>query len=211
MKRNFFTKSVKLLVAAFVCFTPNSLWAVTEVNVETAGTLSTLLSNPDKEVKVMGVINGTDIKYLRQRVTAGTVTKLDWSEVCIVGGGDAYRDSYTTTANVIGEKMFEGCSNLQSIILPGNITAIDGEAFARSGLKSIDIPNSVTTIGFDAFAYCNSLTSVVIGKKVKNLNQGVFYGSAVSTVYAKPIVPPDTPAFFSALTRTVSSVYIQTP
>ena len=38
MKRIFFTKSAKLLVAAFICFTPKSLWAVTEVNVETAGT-----------------------------------------------------------------------------------------------------------------------------------------------------------------------------
>ena len=49
----------------------------------------------------------------------------------------------------------------------------------------------MTTIGGDAFAYCNSLTTVVIGKGVKTMEQGIFYGSsAVKEVYMKAATPP---------------------
>jgi len=195
MKRNFYTISFRLLLAAIVCFTSKSLWAVTEVNVETAGTLSTLLTSTDKELKVTGVINGTDIKYIRSLVTAGTVTSLDWSEVRIVSGGDAYYSDKKTANDVIGESMFYECSKLQAMVLPTTITSIGTNAFARTGLKAINIPSSVTTLGGDAFAYCSSLETVVIGKKVKTMSQGVFYSSSVKTAYVKPLSPSGTPAY----------------
>ncbi|MBO4550574.1 MAG: leucine-rich repeat protein [Bacteroidaceae bacterium] len=185
----------RLLVAAVLCLAQTNVWAVTEVNVETAGTLSSLLESTDKELKVTGVINGTDIKFMRELVEAGTVTSLDWSGVSIVAGGEAYVDSYTTTDNVVGEKMFYQCSKLQQMVLPTNITLIGTNAFARSGLKSIDIPNSVTKLGGDAFAYCGSLETVVIGQKVTQMNQGVFYSSAVKKAYVKPLTPPSVPAY----------------
>ena len=202
MKVITYSKCFRLLVATFVCFFSNSLWAVTEVNVETAGTLSTLLSNPDKEVKVTGFINGTDIKYLRQLVTAGTVTSLDWSDVRIVSGGEAYYGSYTTTDDVIGVEMFYQCSKLQAMVLPTTVTSIKKSAFASTGLKSIDIPNSVRSVGEDAFAYCGSLATVVIGKKVNQLSKGSFYNSSVTKAYVKPITPPSPPSYlFSSSPR----------
>ncbi|MBO7119735.1 MAG: leucine-rich repeat protein [Bacteroidaceae bacterium] len=189
-------KGIRRLSAAIVmCLVQASVWAVTEVNVETAGTLSSLLTQTDPELKVTGKINGTDIKYIRELVQAGTVTSLDWSGVSIVSGGEAYTESYTTTDNVIGEKMFYECSRLQQMLLPTNVTAILTNAFARSGLKAIDIPGSVTKLGGDAFAYCSSLETVVIGKKVNQLNQGVFYSSNVKNAYVKPLTPASTPAY----------------
>ena len=195
MNTKIYTKCLRLLAAAIVCFTSSSLWAVTEVHVETAGTLPTLLSSPEKEVKVTGFINGTDIKYLRELVTAGTVTSLDWSDVRIVSGGEPYVGTYTTANDIIGQNMFYECSKLEAMVLPTSITAIQACAFTRTGLKSIDIPGSVTTVGGDAFAYCSSLEKVVIGKKVKTLNQGVFYQSDVKAAYVKPMTPPGTPAY----------------
>ena len=185
----------RLFLTALICTVQTNLWAVTEINVETAGTLSSLLTSTDKELKVTGVINGTDIKYIRSLVTAGTVTSLDWSDVSIVSGGEAYDGSHTTQNNIIGEQMFYECSKLQAMVLPSTVTAIQTNAFARTGLKAIDIPNTVTKLGGDAFAYCSSLETVVIGKKVTSLNQGVFYSSAVKTAYVKPITPPSTPAY----------------
>ena len=192
MKGNFYAK---WLLVAFVCLAWTSLQAVTVINVETAGTLASLLTETDNELKVTGVINGSDIKYMRQLVTAGTVTSLDWSEVSIVSGGEAYVDGYTTTNDVIGERMFYECSKLQGMVLPNNVTAIQTNAFARTGLKSIDIPNSVKKLGGDAFAYCSSLEKVVIGKHVNQLYQGVFYSSNVKTAYVKPLTPPSTPSY----------------
>ena len=195
MKKTFYTNSIRLLVAGLMFLGQTSLWAVTEINVETAGTLSSLLTSTDKELKVTGVINGTDIKYMRELVTAGTVTSLDWSGVSIVSGGEAYDGTHTTQNNVIGEKMFYEFSKLQAMVLPTTLKSIQTNAFARTGLKSIDIPNNVTTLGGDAFAYCSSLENVVIGQKVVTLNQGVFYSSAVKNAYLKPLTPPSTSAY----------------
>ena len=193
----------RLSVAAVLCLVQTSVWAVTEINVETAGTLSSLLTSTDTELKVTGVINGTDIKYIRELVVAGTVTKLDWSEVSIVSGGVAYDGTHTTQKNIIGEQMFYECSKLQAMVLPTNVTAILTNAFARTGLKTIDIPNSVTQIGGDAFAYCSSLASVVIGRKVSQLYQGVFYSSPVKKAYVKPLTPPSTPAYLFSSSPTI--------
>lgn len=187
--------TLKWLFAAVLCLVHASVWAVTEIHVETAGTLSSLLTSTDSELKVTGVINGTDIKYMRELVSAGTVTSLDWSGVSIVSGGEAYDGSHSTQDNVIGEQMFYEFTKLQKMVLPTSVKTIQTNAFARSGLKSIDIPNSVTLIGGDAFAYCSSLETVVIGKKVAQLSQGVFYSSAVKTAYVKPLTPPNTPAY----------------
>ena len=188
-------KILRLILSVVLCLAQINAWAVTEINVTTAGTLSSLLTSTDAELKVTGVINGSDIKFIRQLVTDGTVTQLDWSGVKIVAGGEAYFESFKTQDNVIGEKMFSDCSNLQSMVLPTTLTSILGNAFSRTGLKQIDIPNSVIRIGNDAFAYCNSLQKVIIGKKVAQLGQGVFFSSAVRYAYVKPVTPPATPAY----------------
>lgn len=193
-KKNYATWH-RLFVAALICFIQTNALALTEINVETAGTLQSLLTSTDSELKVTGVINGTDIKYIRQLVTAGTVRKLDWSGVSIVSGGSAYFESYTTENNIVGTKMFHDCSNLQKMVLPTNVTAIKNNAFTSTSLTSIEIPNSVKSIGEDAFAYCNSLNTVIIGKNVNQLSKGSFYGSSVQNVYVKPITPPSPPSY----------------
>ncbi len=195
MNRKLYTKLFRLFFAALICFTSTSLWAVTEIHVETAGTLSSLLTSTEKELKVTGFINGTDIKYIRGLVSAGTVTDLDWSGVRIVSGGEAYTESLKTSNDVIGEKMFYQFTNLKKMVLPTTLTAIQVNAFANSGLKKIDIPSTVTKLGGDAFAYCNSLDTVIIGKKVTQLDQGVFYSSSVKIAYVKPLTPPSTPSY----------------
>lgn len=203
-----YTKLFRLFAAATICIFSSNLLAVTEIHVETAGTLSSLLTSTDKELKVTGSINGTDIKYIRELVTAGTVTSLDWSGVRIVSGGEAYTGSFKTANDVIGEQMFYECANLQQMILPATLTAIQTNAFARTGLKAIDIPSTVTKLGDDAFAYCGSLEKVVIGKKVKQLNQGVFYSSNVKTAYVKPMTPPSVPGY---LFSSNPKIYVYTP
>ncbi|MBO4549389.1 MAG: M60 family metallopeptidase, partial [Bacteroidaceae bacterium] len=165
------------------------------MNVQTAGTLSSLISTSDKELKVTGFINGSDIKFIRQLINSGKVTILDWSEVSIVAGGEAYYESYTTADNTIGEKMFYQCSKLQAIELPTSLTIIGGSAFDNSGLKSITIPDRVRIIGHDAFGGCSQLATVVIGKRVNKMEKGVFYGSAVTKAYVKPLTPPTPPPY----------------
>lgn len=188
-------KILKVLLMGIALLCSQNMWSVTEVNVSQAGTLSTLLTNCESTLKVTGVINGTDIKYIRSLVTAGTVTSIDWSEVRIVSGGDAYYGSFKTENDVIGEQMFTECATLQEMILPKSVTSIQANAFSRTGLKAIDIPNSVTRVGGDAFAYCSSLEKVVIGSRVKQMDQGVFWASEVKNAYVKPTTPPSISAY----------------
>ena len=207
MKRKGCLKTSKLLLTLFVGFTATWAWADTEVNVEKAGTLSTLLNTSDANLKVTGFINGTDVKLIREWVSNGTVTSLDLSGVNIVSGGVAYYNSYKTEDDVIGESMFQDCSKLKSILLPTNIKNIKTCAFSGTGITKVDIPNSVTSLGGDAFAYCSSLATVVIGSKVKRLDQGVFYSSNVKNAYVKPITPPGVPPYlFSSSPR----IYVYT-
>lgn len=200
MQKNHICRVARLLLATLVCFVQTNIWAKTEINVETAGTLSSILTSTDKELRVTGFINGSDIKYIRSLVTAGTVTSLDWADVHIVTGGGAYTESYETANDIIGENMFYNCSKLQAIVLPSGTTAIQKNAFAGTGLKQIEIPDNVRSVGEDAFAYCNSLAKVVIGKKVNQLSKGTFYGSAITAVYAKPIVPPSPQSYLFSST-----------
>lgn len=197
MKRLHFKKTCTLALIVCFCLISAKLSAVTEIHVQTAGSLPTLLASADidSELKVTGSINGTDIKRIRELVVAGTVTSLDWSDVRIVAGGVAYTGDKKTANDEIGESMFYECSKLQSMVLPTTVTSILTNAFARTGLKSIDIPNSVRRLGDDAFAYCHSLETVVLGKRATSLSKGVFYDSYVKNAYVKPLTPPDVPAY----------------
>ena len=196
MKNNSFMRMFRMLTAtiALCCFT--NAWAeAVVVHVEKAGTLSTLLTTSETEVKLTGSINGTDVKYLRQMINEGKTVSLDLSEVKIVSGGVAYYENYKTENDVIGSFMFTECTKLRTIELPKSISSIATNAFSRSGIRKVDIPNSVSKLGGDAFAYCNNLSTVVIGSRVSKLDQGVFYSSPVKTAYVKPITPPDTPPY----------------
>lgn len=196
MKKNHSTLFFRLLLPLFLFFYgTESAWAATEVHVEKAGTLSTLLTTSESALKVTGGINGTDIKYLRELINAGTVTDLDLSEASIVKGGSAYFESYTTEDDIIGESMFKECTNLKSIELPVTIVGIQKCAFSSSGLRKIDIPNSVSQLGYDAFAYCGSLDTVVIGRRVTRIEQGAFYSTPVKIAYVKPVTPPGVSAY----------------
>ena len=188
-----FTQFFRLLLASCACLIVTAGWSKTEVYVQTAGTLSSLISTSEKELKVTGVINGSDIKFIRQLINSGKVSILDWSEVGIVAGGEAYFESYTTTDNTIGEKMFQECSGLQQIALPTTLWKIQGDAFKQTGLTSIDIPSSVREILNSAFCYCNSLSTVVVGENVMTIDGGLFWGSNVKEVFMKPISVPNPP------------------
>ncbi len=202
MQKKSLMKIWQLLLLAVVCFGVTGVKAVTTVNVETAGTLSTLLTTTETQLKVTGFINGTDVKYLRELIDNGKVTTLDLGEVKIVSGGEAYYNDYTTENDVIGTSMFKGCSKLRNIVLP-EVYTIAATAFSNSGLQKVDIPNSVTKLGGDAFAYCSSLATVVIGKRVKTLDQGVFYSSPVKHAYVKMATPPATPAYLFSSNPTI--------
>ncbi len=75
----------------------------------------------------------------------------------------------------IGEKAFFFSGNLESVILPDNLTSIEASAFSRCDrLKTLDIPSSVRSIGEGAFFGCHLLPSVTIPPAVTSIESNTF-------------------------------------
>ena len=146
------------------------------VEMTVAGRLKSQLKNNQAiKLVISGPVNSTDITYMKQLVTKENLQSIDLDKAKI---------------NYISDNVFQNVKKLISIRLPQNLTSIGSNTFSSSGLKSIEIPDKVTSVGGDAFAYCDRLTSVIIGKGVKTMAQGVFYSSAVKHAYVKALTPP---------------------
>ena len=79
--------------------------------------------------------------------------------------------------------LFEECSSLKSITLPSTLVEIGSYAFERSGLTSIEIPASVTKIGSSAF-YSTRLKELTIPATVTEVGGGfVSYCTDLMALY----------------------------
>ena len=81
---------------------------------------------------------------------------------------------YTTSIKIhrsitsIPDKIFEECTNLQSVILNEGLVSIGNKAFANcTSLECIRIPSTVTSIGSEAFSHCTSLKDVIFKYSTK--------------------------------------------
>ena len=107
----------------------------------------------------------------------------------------SYHNGFVTS---IGRWAFDGCSSLESIVIPTSVTSIGDIAFGGcSSLASIGIPSSVTSIGSSAFSDCSSLASIVIPSSVTSINNGTFDGcdSLVSIVIPSSVTSIGSIAF----------------
>ena len=162
------------------------------IKLDEAGTLPNGIGNQKyliTNLKIVGKINGTDLKFIREmagrdfnmKKTGGKLSILDLSEAKIVAGGDAYVSNYGnryTYNDNLGIAAFAGCSGLTSLTIPSGVTSIGSEAFSGcSGLTSLTIPSGVTSIGKWAFRGCSGLTSIyVYPKKLPELGTDIFNG-----------------------------------
>ena len=174
------------------------------IKLDEAGTLPNKIAVSRKNLitnlKIVGKINGTDLKFIREMAgcdfnrekTDGKLSILDLSEAKIVAGGspytwDEYGDDEYTSNDKLGNYAFEGCSELTSLTIPSSVTSIGWGAFEGcSGLTSLTIPSSVTEIGYHAFYGCSGLTSLTIPSGVTSIGDWAFYGCSGLTSLTIP-------------------------
>ena len=104
----------------------------------------------------------------------------------------------------IGERAFEGCSELSAIEIPNSVSKIGDAAFRNcKALKSITIPSNVGTIGVEAFNGCSALTSVTIANGVRNIQS---YAFANCSSLTKIVVPDSVRSMKSSVFENCSAL-----
>ena len=198
--RNFTFKGL-LLTAVFMLLGCLSIQAANDdlitkqitIKLDKAGTLPDRIASSKKykitNLKIVGEINGTDLKFIREmagcdfngKETDGKLSILDLSDAKIVEGGSAYYsdrdDGFIYTSNdKLGDYVFFDCSGLTSLTLPSSVTKIGCYALSNCiGLTSLTLPSSVTEIGEGAFLNCRGLTNFTIPSGVTSIGHGAFF------------------------------------
>lgn len=181
------------------------------LELDEAGTLPNKIAVSRKNLitnlKIVGKINGTDLKFIREmagcdfngKETDGKLSILNLSEAKIVEGGDAYYsdrdDGFICTSNdKLGDYAFYGCSGLTSLTLPSSVTEIGEGAFLNCrGLTNFTIPSGVTSIGHGAFFCCYGLISLTIPSSVTAIGSRAFNDcSGLTSIYAYMEKLPET-------------------
>ena len=84
---------------------------------------------------------------------------------------------------VVGNRTFRRCANLETVEFPSTLTEIGTGVFQScSKLANVTIPASVTTIGEGAFAECTSLTSINIPGGITRIEQNTFNFSGIQSI-----------------------------
>ena len=198
--RNFTFKGL-LLTAVFMLLGCLSIQAANDdlitkqitIKLDEAGTLPDKISESQKNLitnlKIVGKINGTDLKFIREmagcdvngKETDGKLSILDLSDAKIVEGGSAYYsdrdDGFIYTSNdKLGDYVFNDCYGLTSLTLPSSVTKIGCYALLNCiGLTSLTLPSSVTEIGEGAFLNCRGLTNFTLPSGVTKIGAGAFF------------------------------------
>jgi hypothetical protein len=144
------------------------------INVESAGTLSSLLTSTEKstltQLTVSGYIDARDIKCMRDELTVLSVIDISNASIVAYSGSlGTYPGDISYANNELPLSSFLLQPNtpkltLTSILLPTSLASISSYAFAMcTNLKpSIKIPSAVTNIGNYAFMGCTGLTKISV-------------------------------------------------
>ena len=84
---------------------------------------------------------------------------------------------------VVGNRTFRKCANLETVALPNTLTEIGPAVFQScSKLANVTIPATVKTIGEGAFAECTSLTSINIPNGITRLEKDVLRNTGLTSI-----------------------------
>lgn len=129
-------------------------------------------------VKINYVITSAEAQTCKVTFPTGTGNRLNlevYSAGNIVIPSTVEHNGKAYTVTRIGERAFERCTDMKSVVIPNTVTWIEDQAFMScNNLSRIDIPETVTGIGDRAFSGCYSLSSLTVSKNVSHIGVGAF-------------------------------------
>ena len=153
--------------------------AVTESTADVATALAT-----DNNEATMFMWN--DVAYIAKYGEVVITSAAD--EATTVRGVVEYAAGLTKATvaegiEVVGNRTFRKCANLETVELPNTLTEIGPTVFQScSKLANVTIPTSVTTIGEGAFAECTSLKSINIPNGITRLEKDVLRNTGLTSI-----------------------------
>lgn len=165
---------------------------IVNLHVNTAGTLSTLLSTEQKNkltnLTLSGNLDASDFYFMRDNLASLSVLDLRQATIGYyfdsqftnthgIPGNAFYKyeeDGNTTLTEVylplntqfINDQAFANCSNLTNahLELCTSLQTISNEAFMGTSLKTVTLPNMLNELGFSVFYKCQQLESVDLSR-----------------------------------------------
>ena len=108
----------------------------------------------------------------------------------------------------MGQNVFNGCTNLTTVVLPDNATVIDNNMFyGNTKLSNVNIPASLTTIGSSAF-YNTAINNITLPDSLKTINSSAFSDCTKLSAINIPdaVTSIDSSAFYNCSSLTTVTV-----
>ena len=149
---------------------------LTTLNI--TGSVASLGTNAFQNCSKLNMVNITDLAAWCQMTLGGAYANpLDYSHRLFLKGEEVKNLVIPNDVTIIKDRVFEYCTNLQTVSIPNTVTSIKGYCFSGcSKLTSVSIPEGVTSIGEKAFYDCSSMTSVDIPSTVTSIGKDAFSG-----------------------------------
>ena len=155
---------------------------VTSVTESTADVVTALANNNGEATMFMW----NDVAYIANygKVTiASSADEATTARGVVEGAAGLTSATVAEGIEVVGNRTFRKCANLETVELPSTLTEIGPAVFQScSKLANVTIPASVTTIGEGAFAECKALTSINIPDGITRLEKDVLRNTGLTSI-----------------------------
>jgi hypothetical protein len=153
-----------------------------------AGSEGLVFANNNKNAYVVTGYTGTDKNVIIPAIFKGKPVILG----AALAGNTEITSVTIADGVLIDSGAFAGCTSLESVKLPADLTAVPADAFnGCTSLKTIELPATCTEIRMGAFFGCSALTKITIKGELTSVQQFAFAGcdNLATVEYITTVIP----------------------
>ena len=185
--------AAKYIAAGYKALSADGLYYVLPETIADAATTAGVTTVTESTADVSAAIGGGDAALFMWNDVAYIAKYGEVNILASEEGKTTVRGIVESTAltsatvaegiEVVGNRTFRKCANLETVALPNTLTEIGPAVFQScSKLANVTIPANVKTIGEGAFAECTSLTSINIPSGITRLEKEVLRNTGLTSI-----------------------------